>query len=102
MKEIGQRSLDARPFRRVAAKSAKTSPRTEDVPVDKQLAANVKVGRNAPCPCGSGRKYKKCCGQKVGLADTQGPLISARFGTSRGHRRDQRAVMSPFGLMIDD
>jgi len=19
------------------------------------------VGRNAPCPCGSGRKYKKCC-----------------------------------------
>lgn len=21
------------------------------------------VGRNAPCPCGSGRKYKKCCGQ---------------------------------------
>lgn len=22
----------------------------------------VKVGRNDPCPCGSGRKYKKCCG----------------------------------------
>ena len=22
----------------------------------------TKVGRNAPCPCGSGRKYKKCCG----------------------------------------
>lgn len=22
----------------------------------------IKVGRNAPCPCGSGRKYKKCCG----------------------------------------
>ncbi len=22
---------------------------------------NPKVGRNAPCPCGSGRKYKKCC-----------------------------------------
>ena len=21
-----------------------------------------KVGRNAPCPCGSGRKYKKCHG----------------------------------------
>ena len=21
----------------------------------------MKVGRNAPCPCGSGRKYKKCC-----------------------------------------
>ena len=21
----------------------------------------AKIGRNAPCPCGSGRKYKKCC-----------------------------------------
>ena len=21
----------------------------------------VKIGRNAPCPCGSGKKYKKCC-----------------------------------------
>ena len=23
---------------------------------------NPKVGRNDPCPCGSGRKYKRCCG----------------------------------------
>ena len=23
---------------------------------------DAKVGRNAPCPCGSGKKYKKCCG----------------------------------------
>ena len=22
-----------------------------------------KVGRNSPCPCGSGKKYKKCCGR---------------------------------------
>jgi uncharacterized protein YecA (UPF0149 family) len=21
-----------------------------------------KIGRNEPCPCGSGKKYKKCCG----------------------------------------
>jgi len=21
------------------------------------------IGRNDPCPCGSGRKYKKCCGK---------------------------------------
>jgi len=25
--------------------------------------AAVKVGRNDPCPCGSGKKYKKCCGK---------------------------------------
>jgi SWIM/SEC-C metal-binding protein len=22
-----------------------------------------KIGRNAPCPCGSGQKFKKCCGR---------------------------------------
>lgn len=26
------------------------------------VVAAVKVGRNDPCPCGSGKKYKKCCG----------------------------------------
>jgi len=25
--------------------------------------ASKKIGRNAPCPCGSGKKYKKCCGR---------------------------------------
>jgi preprotein translocase subunit SecA len=25
------------------------------------LGAGRKVGRNDPCPCGSGKKYKKCC-----------------------------------------
>jgi preprotein translocase subunit SecA len=28
-------------------------------PVQRQ---ETKIGRNAPCPCGSGKKYKKCCG----------------------------------------
>lgn len=25
----------------------------------------AKIGRNSPCPCGSGRKYKKCCGAPI-------------------------------------
>ncbi len=29
----------------------------------KQVITTAKVGRNDPCPCGSGKKYKKCCGQ---------------------------------------
>ncbi|MFC1878194.1 SEC-C metal-binding domain-containing protein, partial [Thermodesulfobacteriota bacterium] len=33
--------------------SAKKKPATR---------SDKKVGRNAPCPCGSGKKYKKCCG----------------------------------------
>ena len=28
-----------------------------------------KVGRNDPCPCGSGKKYKKCCGMNENEAD---------------------------------
>ena len=28
----------------------------------KPVKKEVKVGRNEPCPCGSGKKYKKCCG----------------------------------------
>jgi len=27
----------------------------------KTVVAEKKVGRNDPCPCGSGQKYKKCC-----------------------------------------
>lgn len=29
----------------------------------KQVVVEEKIGRNDPCPCGSGKKYKKCCGK---------------------------------------
>ena len=29
--------------------------------IEKTIAGSVNVGRNDPCPCGSGKKYKKCC-----------------------------------------
>ena len=29
----------------------------------KTRIAEKNVGRNEPCPCGSGKKYKKCCGK---------------------------------------
>lgn len=35
-----------------------------------QLVRRTKIGRNATCPCGSGRKFKKCCidrAQLVGI-----------------------------------
>jgi preprotein translocase subunit SecA len=34
-----------------------------DAPVE-QAKAGKEPGRNDPCPCGSGKKYKKCCGRK--------------------------------------
>jgi uncharacterized protein len=39
----------------------------EDV---KLQAAYAQTGRNDPCPCGSGRKFKKCHGQKKAAAAT--------------------------------
>ena len=42
-------------------------PTSEGFAGDKSIvrkpAVSKKVGRNEPCPCGSGKKYKKCCGQ---------------------------------------
>lgn len=34
----------------------------QDIGQTADLAPGKKVGRNEPCPCGSGKKYKKCCG----------------------------------------
>ena len=30
--------------------------------VDPTIGLFTKIGQNEPCPCGSGRKFKKCCG----------------------------------------
>jgi len=40
------------------------APPLPDTPVD-QAHATPTPGRNDPCPCGSGRKYKKCCGKSA-------------------------------------
>jgi len=43
--------------------SAGESPAQNDKKVETFVREGEKVGRNDPCPCGSGKKYKKCCGQ---------------------------------------
>lgn len=32
---------------------------------DANIAHATNIGRNDPCPCGSGKKYKKCCGKNI-------------------------------------
>ena len=32
---------------------------------NKTIRKGKKIGRNDPCPCGSGKKYKKCCGKDL-------------------------------------
>jgi len=39
------------------------APPSEPKKADTYKRAAPKVGRNDPCPCGSGKKYKKCCGK---------------------------------------
>jgi SEC-C motif-containing protein len=36
-----------------------------DFPEDAAATQIAKVGRNTPCPCGSGKKFKKCCGANI-------------------------------------
>ena len=48
----------ARPIRAVGAGDAAAAPR----PGTQQIKKGEKVGRNSPCPCGSGKKYKNCHG----------------------------------------
>ena len=40
-----------------------TAENRETKEAKKQPKKVVKVGRNDPCPCGSGKKYKNCCGK---------------------------------------
>ena len=50
----------------------------------------MKAGRNDPCPCGSGKKYKKCClaaGQEAPPKSTE--LISSAFSTAASPRFTQ-------------
>ena len=56
--QLAQQQAEAKRVQRVAAAAGGSSSPTETV-----VRQNKKVGRNSPCPCGSGRKYKKCCGR---------------------------------------
>ncbi len=48
--------------REQAAKITSTSGSTDGSEKKSPVKKGEKVGRNDPCPCGSGKKYKKCCG----------------------------------------
>jgi len=43
-----------------------------------------KIGRNDPCPCGSDRKCKQCCGKKTDPSET--PADSHENAVARGSR----------------
>ena len=43
--------------------SKKQITNDSDETIKKQPKKSEKIGRNDPCPCGSGKKYKQCCGK---------------------------------------
>ena len=48
------------------AKQAKGAQASDNTPLQPVKRDAKKVGRNDPCPCGSGKKYKNCCGKDQG------------------------------------
>jgi uncharacterized protein YecA (UPF0149 family) len=49
-------------------------------PTEKQLARKPpKVGRNEPCPCGSGKKFKKCCLNTLDSVERMKTLLNAKI-----------------------
>jgi uncharacterized protein YecA (UPF0149 family) len=44
------------------AKDADSRNQVADIKAKPRTSEGEKIGRNDPCPCGSGQKYKRCCG----------------------------------------
>ena len=56
--EVGQFAMAER--QRAAAQAPQGETKVKQIKLEQP-----KVGRNDPCPCGSGKKYKKCCGKNA-------------------------------------
>jgi uncharacterized protein YecA (UPF0149 family) len=57
--------------------------------------SSSKANRNDPCPCGSGKKFKKCCALKTGMQKYQTSVIKAGNSSLVGR-------ISQFGSAMKD
>jgi hypothetical protein len=55
-----------------------------------------KIGRNDPCPCGSGKKYKKCHWQKASVPEQVGASPGRNYSRIQDHTRDGKTLVPPF------
>jgi len=61
-------NVQSAPTRRAVVTQAQTTMNNADASQRRAPAkadAQKHVGRNDPCPCGSGKKYKNCCGRNA-------------------------------------
>ena len=54
--------LQLPPVRQAVSAKRQTNENAAKSSADQETPSSHKIGRNDPCPCGSGKKYKKCCG----------------------------------------
>jgi methionyl aminopeptidase len=68
----------------------------------KMKTRTVKVGRNDPCPCGSGLKYKKCCLDKNPAPDRDiEELYSSKYGIRLKKERDIEGIRKAGRLVLE-
>ncbi len=54
--------LQLPPVRQAVSAKRQTADNAKQQHASQEGSSSYKIGRNDPCPCGSGKKYKKCCG----------------------------------------
>jgi tetratricopeptide (TPR) repeat protein len=66
----------------------------------------IKTGRNDPCHCGSGKKYKRCCLQKDQIAESAALALAvaarAAEAAQHDHNHDGRDFCGPFSDDSED
>lgn len=64
-----------------------------------EIATKVKAGRNDLCPCGSGKKYKKCClGREDAPSEATGSPVAAEIALNEIKQRNRRPIDDFDGL----
>ena len=67
VRRLYQLKIERAPERRAAAQpTVATHGGAQQEAPRQPVKAGEKIGRNSPCPCGSGKKYKNCCGRNAG------------------------------------
>jgi len=61
MKEKERETIHPSTSKPAAKESESETEKTQEISSETIYRVEPKVGRNDSCPCGSGKKYKKCC-----------------------------------------
>lgn len=63
MAQLARLEITEDNIRNLAINYTKPEVQAKIMELAPKIVVSEKIGRNVPCPCGSGKKYKKCCGR---------------------------------------